>query len=397
MCWWWQVCMWERWHFFSTGSSAGFAYLDRWLYSLLLTLVFAYIAVVEQRPPVLRAGLMTAVVMLGGLFYRRLDLLNSAALAALILVIAKPKSVLDSSFQLSFLAIGCIGGLALPWMEQHVQPYARALRGWRDHTRDASFEPLLVQVRLDLRSACQFATSKLSSKTAIWVQDRIINSAGLSLRVSELLVMSCVLQLGMLPLMARDFHRVSLLGPFANLFAVPLTGIIVPLGFFSVGTSFVTPWIGKAGGYLLSWLIAVQSHIVSWLARLPVSSYRIPAPPAWVLFLFFGAAILLAISQRTLGDHKRWLTRLGAVGGVVATILVAIYPFASLVTANTLEVTVLDVAQGDSILVVSPRGSTLLIDGGGVSRDFAGTKNILGPIPARMPYHHTCGRAVSRN
>jgi competence protein ComEC len=220
---------------------------------LLLTLLIAYVVVVEQRAPVLRAGLMTAIVVLAGSFYRRVDLLNSAGLAALILLAINPKSIVDSSFQLSFLALDCIAGVALPWMERRLQPYVRALRGWQDGTRDVSFEPLLVQFRLDLRSACPFVTSRLSSKPAAWLQDRIVNSIGLWFRVSELFVVSLVLQLGMLPLMATDFHRIPLFGPVANLFAVPLTGIIVPMGFFGLAVrsfphgseqSLATAWAG---------------------------------------------------------------------------------------------------------------------------------------------------------
>src|SRR5690242_9027181 len=82
-----------------------------WTALTTLTVLLAYLAVVEQRPPVLRAALMTAIVVVGGLFFRRLDLLNSAALAALILLVARPLAVRDSSFQLTFLAIGCIAGL----------------------------------------------------------------------------------------------------------------------------------------------------------------------------------------------------------------------------------------------------------------------------------------------
>ena len=79
-----------------------------------LTILGAYVAVVEQRAPVLRAALMAAMVVLGGFFFRRLELLNSAALAAVILLVAKPLALRDSSFRLTFVAIGCIAGLALP-------------------------------------------------------------------------------------------------------------------------------------------------------------------------------------------------------------------------------------------------------------------------------------------
>src|SRR5260370_7189705 len=95
--------------------------------------------------------MMAAVVVLGGFFYRRLELLNSAAVAALILLAAKPLALRDSSFQLTFVAIGCIAGLALPWLEKTVQPYVRALRGCQDVTRDAPYEPPPIQFITYLR------------------------------------------------------------------------------------------------------------------------------------------------------------------------------------------------------------------------------------------------------
>jgi competence protein ComEC len=68
---------------------------------LVLTALLAYVAIVEQRAPVLRAVLMAALVIVGAHFHRRLDLLNSAAMAALLLLIAKPCtwSIQDSSFR----------------------------------------------------------------------------------------------------------------------------------------------------------------------------------------------------------------------------------------------------------------------------------------------------------
>jgi competence protein ComEC len=89
--------------------------LPSWLAAIcILGSLFAYILIVEQRPPVLRAGLMAGILVLGALFFRRLELLSSAAIAAVVLLLANPKELLDTSFQLSFLAIGCIAAIALP-------------------------------------------------------------------------------------------------------------------------------------------------------------------------------------------------------------------------------------------------------------------------------------------
>jgi competence protein ComEC len=356
---------------------------------LLLTLLVGYVAVVEQRPPVLRAGLMVAIVVLARLFYRHLDLLNSANIAALLLLVAQPMLILDSSFQLSFLAIGCIAGSAAPWMMRHTQPWARALAGWGDHSKDSSHEPRCVQFRLDLRSITSYLTSSIAGKPAKWIQNRLINCVGLSLLFVNMLVLSFALQLGMLPLMARDFHRISLLGLAANFFVAPLTGIIVPFGFFDLGSSFIIPWMGRLCGLPLAWLVTFQSQIVSEMARFPLSSYRIPGPPNWTLYLFFVAAMLLATGQRNQTRFRRWLTWSGSAGLVTGAILVAWYPFTPSTAAKTLEITVLDVGQGDSILVVSPLGSTLLIDGGGAFQGFRGHEDHPGPDPgedAVSPY-----------
>lgn len=198
----------------------------------------------EQRAPVLRAGLINGIFVLGTVFYRRLELLNSAALAAMILLVAKPKAVVDTSFQLSFLAIGCIAGIAVPWMDRGIQPFLRALRSWRDVARDAAYAPQQVQYRLDLRDAARILTARLSARAAAWSQNAGVIGLRWSCRLCELFVVSLVLQFGMLPLMARDFHRITLLGPFANLLAVPLTGVIVPLDFCSLGFALVWGALG---------------------------------------------------------------------------------------------------------------------------------------------------------
>jgi competence protein ComEC len=364
--------------------------LPHWLATLVILLaLFAYVAVVEERPPVLRAGLMTAIVVLGTFFYRRLELLNSAALAALILLVAKPKAVLDTSFQLSFLAIGCIAGIALPWMQTHIQPFVQALKGWRDVTRDAAYAPRQVQYRLDLRGTARVLTAGLSTRAAAWTQNVGVTTLRWTFRLVELFALSLVLQFGMLPLMARDFHRITLLGPLANLLVVPLTGLIVPLGFCSLALAMVWRGLGRVLAMPLAWLVHLQGGIVHFFARIPRGSYRIPGPPHWVILLFFAALLALAAGLRFQQPRVRLLQWAAVAVAVFAAIVVTSYPFRPSVVASALEMTVLDVAQGDSILIISPRGSTLLIDGGGTFQGFQGREEHLGPDPgedAVSPY-----------
>jgi competence protein ComEC len=360
-----------------------------WSMSFTLTLLFAYVAVVEQRPPVLRAAVMTAIVMVGGFFFRRLDLLNSAAVAALLLLIAKPLEVRDSSFQLTFVAIGCIAGLAIPWVERTVQPYARAIRGWRDVTRDAAHEPKQAQFRIDLRSLAHWVSGKLPRRLGMPAENVLTGGIAVSFRVWELFVLTMVLQIGMLPLMARDFHRITLAGPVVNLAAVPMMGIIVPLGFLTLASGLLSPVLGRILATPLGWLTLLLIHAVQWFAHFPRWSYRIPGPPLWLALVFCTTLVLLmAIFRLRHPAKKRVAWGLTALL-LASAVAISVFPFAPRWSPGKLEVTILDVGQGDSLFVVFPGGKTLLIDGGGSFGGFAGQELHAGTDPgeeAVSPY-----------
>lgn len=368
-----------------------------WTMLFTLMLLFAYVAIVEQRPPVLRAAIMAAIVVLGGFFFRRLELLNSAAVAALVLLIAKPLALRDSSFQLTFVAIGCIAGLAVPWLEKSVQPYVRALRGWRDVTRDAAHEPHAAQFRIDLRSVARWITARLPQRFGNATGDAIAGGLSLTFRVWELLVVTMALQIGMLPLMARDFHRVALAAPVVNLAAVPMVGVLVPLGFLTLAVGLILPAMGKLLAAPLVWLTALLMHVVQWFAHFPKWSYRIPGPPSWLVVLFFvtGTAVGVGMRRRNYGGRMPsfatsliW-TSLTSLIWISCALAIAVFPFQPKWSAGKLEVTVLDVGQGDSLLVVSPGGKTLLIDGGGAFSGFQGQEQHFGIDPgeeAVSPY-----------
>jgi competence protein ComEC len=344
-----------------------------WTVLITLVALFSYVAVIEQRPPVLRATLMAAIVILGAYFFRRLELLNSAAVAALTLLVASPLEFADSSFQLSFLAIGCIAGLGVPWMERSVQPYVRALRGWRDVTRDAAHEPLAAQFRIDLRLFIRWLSSNVPRPLQVLSGEATVLGLAILFRIVELLALTVVLQVGMLPLLAGDFHRVTLSAPIVNLFAVPITGVIVPLGFVTLVCAFVFPVLGRWIAIPLGLLSSALLDIVRWFAHFSRLSYRIPGPPEALIAIFLSLLVMLAAVPRWMGPQLRRVAGLAAGLLSICVILIASYPFSPKWSAGKLELSVLDVGQGDSLFLVFPRGRTLLIDGGGTLFHFSET------------------------
>ncbi len=345
---------------------------------MTLVALTAYVGIVQDRPPILRAALMAALYLCARPLFRRVELLNTIAIAALILSLWKPSSLGDSSFQLSFLAAAVIAGLALPWMERSSAPYRAGLNHLGNVTRDPAHAPKIAQFRIEMRAAVQWLAGKTPGRLASHAGAMLTLPVRAGLRLWEIILLSAVIQWGMLPLLAQDFHRVSLAGPMSNIPAVLLTGIIVPLGFVTLGIAVVWARAGLVLGKALSFFIGSLISTVRWFTRWPRLTYRIPGPPVWLVILFFAGFIFLAAVARTVAARRRdplihrhllpgvqpveWIA---AVIVLALAVLVACHPFAPSLFRGKLEVSVLDVGQGDSIFVAFPDGRTMLVDGGG--------------------------------
>ena len=146
----------------------------------------------------------------------------------------------------------------------------------------------------------------------------------------------------------------------------------MPLGFLTLGSALLFPGLARVVAAPLTSITLVLLHVVHWFARLSKWSYRIPGPHSWIVIAFFIFALLLAATLRF--DHP-WQRRIASgLGGslLACSLLIALFPFSPAWSAEKLEMSVLDVGQGDSLFVVSPQGKTMLIDGGGAFGGFAG-------------------------
>ncbi len=169
----------------------------------------------------------------------------------------------------------------------------------------------------------------------------------------EMVLISATIQIGLALPMAEYFHRVSFTGLSANLLIVPAMNAVVPLGFAAIFTGW--HWTASLAGALLRF----SARVAGWHANLE-PAWRVPDPPLWLVLSFAIALIACAllIRQRRLQSP--------AIATVLCLFALLLWqPWLRPQPSGMLELTAIDVGQGDSLLVVLPHGEIMLVDGGG--------------------------------
>lgn len=355
------------------------ARLPLWATSLLtLAVLGSFVAIVEDRPPIERAALMAVLLLAAGLLFRKVALLNTIGAAVLLMIALRPDSLADPSFQLSFLAGAMIGALALPLVERTSARYRDALAHLTDTTRDDAHAPRIAQFRLDLRALAAWLAQELPMRLQRWAPGVVAAPPRFVFALWDVFLVSTVIQLGMLPLLAHYFHRVSLAGPLANVPAAILSALLVPVGLLALVAATMAPWIASVLAACTSLLTSALLGSVSWFGRWEAASYRVPGPPAWLAILFFISIIAtswvllrhastrrLAGGRTAAAPRRAFVTIPGVVSLFACTTAIAIFPFGPQIARDHFEMTVLDVGQGDSLFLAFPDGRTMLLDGGG--------------------------------
>ena len=326
---------------------------------------FAYALFTGFATPVQRSLWMVTLYLLARLIYRQRSPLNTVGFAALCLLAVSPRALLDSGFQMTLLAVVSIAGVGAPLLEKTVHPYWKAAKDLRLMMIDVKLEPRLAQFRVILRMLAQRLERAFSARMGWQIFPWCVR---FFLRCVELVVIACVVELAMSLPMALYFHRITVFALPVNVLILPLLSVLMPSALLTLLVLLMWPVAAVIPAMMTASLLHAGMGMVRLFGSLAWGDLRVATPLAWQCVLFY-AALATAL---VLASGGSW-SRRAAWAAMLLAGFAAVIPHPVDHPHDALLVEAIDVGQGDSLLLITPAGKKMLVDGGGIGGNFLPT------------------------
>ena len=287
--------------------------------TILVLGIFLFIT--NFTPSVIRACIMAGLAIGAKLLYRKSDTINNIALSAMVILILNPFSILDIGFQLSYL--GTLGIVMF----------------------DKDIEKILSKI-------------KLKGKTI------------------QLLIVTFSAQILIMPIMAYRFNTISLTFFISNLFASPILGVIIILGFITIFASLISFKLAKMLSIILDIFLKLLILIAKFVSNIPVSSLIIKTPYVFSIALIYILILIFhyLFSICNFKGHlykiqikiikKITIKSLIKITAKSLILVILVNAIIGIFIQKNMKIYFIDVGQGDSCLIVTPSNKKILIDGG---------------------------------
>jgi competence protein ComEC len=291
-----------------------------------VAIIVLYTIFVGANAAVVRAAVMSSLLVIAPLLKRNTYVPASLAFVALLMSVLNPTVLWDISFQLSFFATLGLTLFATPLSKR--------------------FNVLLSRL----------------------FPSRIADALGNFL--AEPIVVSIAASITTIPLITLYFSRLSLVMLPVNLLVVPVQSILLMLGLVATLIALAVPIVGQMLFWLvlplLSWTIAV----VRLFARLPFADVEFHVDSRLIAVYFFaliGWALMQATQPLWLRNLSHALRRRAVLtaalfAGALVLLLIGAVFFSR--PDGNLHVWLLDLGHNNAVLIQTPRGAHILVDGG---------------------------------
>lgn len=278
-----------------------------------MPVLLLFAAVAGFTPSVVRACMMVWLMMLAKIFDREYDSDTSLAFAVMVMLVVNPMAVTSVSLQLS---AGCVAGILL-----FNQPINQWLR------------------------------KKFPKRKGIAAKLRNILCSSISVTLSAMSLIT--------PLSAWYFGAVSLVSVLTNLLTLWVVNLIFNGLIVTCIVYLLSPGMAVLLAKILSWPIRYVLFIAKALAAVPLAA--VYTKSIYIVFWLIFVYLLLIVFLRMKKKHPCVLFCCGILGLCIALMTSWMEPL----TADT-QVTMLDVGQGQAVVLQS-EGKTFLVDCGGGS------------------------------
>lgn len=179
----------------------------------------------------------------------------------------------------------------------------------------------------------------------------LIEKIPISQKIIEMISVTISGQILIIPIMLLRLNSISLTFLLSNVIAVPLAGVIILYGYINIFMGIFSIKFARVFAVILNILLKILIMISKVVAKIPFSKILIPTPSIIHIILYY--LIILNYSRK---KYRNLF--------IVLLIISILFSLIYNLLPKKLEIHVIDVGQGDSELIITPKRKKILIDGG---------------------------------